>query len=84
MFDVGFIWFFIKSMRVPFLIVAWAFCLGISSMNDVAEPYKTICFSIGLAGFAYIWGGLTVSIIKDKYSEYRREKEAAWEILKKE
>jgi hypothetical protein len=84
MLDIGFIWYVIKSMRIPFLIVVWAFCLWYSANTDLAEPYKTIGHVIAIAGIVYIWGGLTVSIIKDKYREYRREKEAAWEILKKE
>jgi hypothetical protein len=81
MLDLGFIWFFVKSMRDPFLIATWLFCL-ISFTNAPAGPLKDVFFAVGLAGLLYLIVTLGRSLVKDKYKEYRAQQEAAWNILK--
>jgi len=83
MLDLGFIWFFIKSMRDPFLIVMWVFCALQATSDSVPNStYKTVCGAIAIVGFTYVWTKLTISLIKDKYKEYQAQQEAAWNILK--
>ena len=81
MLDLGFIWFFVKSMRDPFLIVMWVFCI-IKFENVEDGPIKNICFAITMFGLGYIIVTLGTSVVKDKYKEYREQREAAWNVLK--
>jgi len=81
MLDLGFIWFFIKSMRDPFLIVVWVFCMS-EYVTEEAGPAKNICFAVTMFGLVYIIVTLGTSLIKDKYKEYRAQQEAAWNVLK--
>jgi hypothetical protein len=81
MLDLGFIWFFIKSMRDPFLIVMWVFCM-VRFENAEDGPAKNIYFAVSMFGLGYVIVTLGASIIKDKYKEYRAQQEAAWNLLK--
>ena len=81
MLDLGFIWFFVKSMRDPFLIVMWVFCMS-KCVTDETGPVKNICFAVTMFGLVYIIVTLGRSLVKDKYKEYREQREAAWNVLK--
>ena len=81
MLDLGFIWFFIKSLRIPFLIVFWIFCMvRYTSAED--NLTKNFCFTVSIFGLVYIIVTLGATLLKDKYKEYREQQEAAWNILK--
>jgi len=81
MLDLGFIWFFIKSMRDPFLIVMWLFCM-VKFVNSDDGPVKNIYFAVTMVGLVYVIVVLGTGLIKDKYKEYRAQQEAAWNVLK--
>lgn len=81
MLDLGFIWFFIKSMRDPLLIVVWAAC-AVKFQSADEGPVKNVCFVVSMVGLVYLIVALGASIVKDKYKEYREQQEAAWNILK--
>ena len=81
MLDLGFIWFLVKSMREPFLIVVWVFCMAKAVTNEDG-PVKNICFAVTMFGLVYVIVTLGTGLIKDKYKEYRAQQEAAWNVLK--
>ena len=83
MLEPGFIWYLIKSMRFPVLVFAWTYCVAYTFNPSSPEGIeKNIACVLAFAGLVYAIVVLGASIVKDKYKEYREERERAWNILK--
>jgi cytochrome c oxidase assembly protein Cox11 len=78
--DLGFIWFVVKDFLKVGAFMAWF--VSMVGMHFAPSPYNMVCFVIAVSGFVYLWVPLTRDVLKYKYDEYRKKKEAAWDVLK--
>lgn len=79
--DSGFIWYMVKDfLKFSRYLL---FIISLIMISVEANPYTPLfALYIIVAGFCFLKPMVT-SVIKLKYASYRKQKEAAWEVLKK-
>jgi hypothetical protein len=79
--DFGFLLLIGKEFLQGALTGAWF--ISLVAMHVAPNPWNTVAFVYSVAGLLFIFLPLFKSVLESKYEQYRKDKEEAWEKLKK-